>query len=48
MGGRATGDREGMLETARLRVESVPDDLRVGARVGVGRAENMIVAIGRP
>lgn len=39
---------DGAHETARLGPESVPDDLRVGERVTVSRAVNMIVAIGRP
>jgi hypothetical protein len=39
---------DGVLETARLGVESVADDLQVGDRVIVSRAVNMIVAIGRP
>jgi hypothetical protein len=39
---------DGVLETARLGVESVADDLQVGERVIVSRAVNVIVAIGRP
>lgn len=37
----------GVVETARLGPEGVPDDLRVGERVMVSRAVNMIVAIRR-
>lgn len=37
-----------VLETARLGVESVPEDLQVGERVMVSKAANMIVAIRRP
>jgi len=37
-----------VLETARLGPESVPEDLRVGERVLVSKAVNMIVAIRRP
>ena len=37
-----------VLESARLGAESIPDDLRVGERVMVSRAVNMIVAIRRP
>ncbi len=42
------GYEDGVLETARLGAESVPDGLQVGERVMVGRAVNMIVSIRRP
>ena len=38
----------GEVESARLGAESVPEGLRVGERVVVARAVNMIVAIRRP
>ena len=38
---------DGVLETARLGPESVPEGLRVGEKVSVSRAVNMIVAIRR-
>jgi hypothetical protein len=37
-----------VLESARLGLESVPEDLQAGERVIVARAVNMIVAIRRP
>jgi hypothetical protein len=39
---------DGVLETARLGAESIPEDLRRGERVMVSLAVNMIVAIRRP
>ena len=39
---------DGVLESARLGIESVPEDLEVGDRVTVTRAVNMIVSIRRP
>jgi hypothetical protein len=42
------GYEDGTVESARLGAESVPDDARVGERVIVSRAVNMIVAIRRP
>jgi hypothetical protein len=44
----SVGYGDGMLETARLGAESVPDGLQVGERVMVGRVVNMIVSIRRP
>jgi hypothetical protein len=38
----------GVLESARLGAESIPEDLQVGEQVLVSRAVNMIVAIRRP
>jgi hypothetical protein len=38
---------DGSVETARLGVESVPEDLAIEDRVTVSRAVNMIVAIRR-
>jgi hypothetical protein len=42
------GYPDGVLETARVGPESVPDDLQVGERVMVSRAVNMIVGMRRP
>ena len=42
------GFSDGMLETARLGAESIPVDLKVGERVMVSTAVNMIVSIRRP
>ena len=42
------GYPDGVLESARLGAESIPEDLQVGERVLVSRAVNMIVAIRRP
>jgi hypothetical protein len=39
---------DGVLETARLGAESIPEDLQAGERVMVSRALNMIVSIRRP
>lgn len=39
---------DGVLETARLGPESIPDDLVAGEAVLVSTAVNMIVAIRRP
>jgi hypothetical protein len=39
---------DGVLETARLGAESIPDNLEVGERVLVSRAMNMIVSVRRP
>ena len=39
---------DGVLETARLGAESIPEHLREGERVTVSVAVNMIVAIRRP
>lgn len=39
---------DGVLETARLGAESIPDDLQAGEHVWVSRAVNMILAIRRP
>ena len=41
------GYPDGVLESARLGAESIPDDLQAGERVWVSRAVNMIVAIRR-
>jgi hypothetical protein len=38
---------DGVLETARLGPESVPEDLEAGERVMVTKAVNMIVGIRR-
>jgi hypothetical protein len=38
---------DGVLETARLGAESIPDDLEAGEQVWVSRAVNMILAIRR-
>ena len=42
------GYSDGVLETARLGAESIPDELQAGEQVWVSRAVNMIVAIRRP
>jgi hypothetical protein len=42
------GYSDGVLESARLGAESIPDDLQAGEQVWVSRAVNMIVAIRRP
>ena len=42
------GFSDGVLETARLGAESIPDDLHLGELVIVRRAVNMIVSIRRP
>jgi hypothetical protein len=42
------GYDDGVLETARLGAESIPEDIEVGERVMVSRAVNMIVGIRRP
>jgi hypothetical protein len=42
------GYQDGVLETARLGTESIPENLEVGERVMVSRAVNMIVGIRRP
>jgi hypothetical protein len=42
------GYSDGVLETARLGAESIPEDLEAGERVMVTRAVNMIVSIRRP
>jgi hypothetical protein len=39
---------DGVLETARLGAESIPEDLEAGQTVLVSRAVNMIVGIRRP
>jgi len=39
---------DGVLETARIGAESIPEGLQVGERVMVSRAVNMIVGIRRP
>ncbi len=40
--------RDRSVETARLGIESVPQDLAVGEEIVVSKAVNMIVAIRRP
>ena len=42
------GYPDGVLESARLGAESIPEDLEPGEQVWVSRAVNMIVAIRRP
>ena len=39
---------DGVLETARIGAESIPEGLLAGERVMVTKAVNMIVAIRRP
>jgi hypothetical protein len=40
--------RDRTIETARLGIESVPENLETGDRVMVSKAVNMIVALRRP